>query len=56
VIQGPHHDLVFRGNTIGNSRSAAAASVGILVGPEASNLQADEKQFVNVQTAIETKK
>jgi hypothetical protein len=56
VVQGPHHDLVFRGNQIGNSRADAAPGVGILVSPEAKNLQADAGQFVNVQTQIETKK
>ena len=53
VIQGPHHDLVFRGNKIGNSQVESSPSVGIRVGPEAQNLQADEAQFVNVQTRIE---
>jgi parallel beta-helix repeat protein len=55
VIQGPHHDLVFRNNKIGNSREGGKATVGILVGPEARNLQAAEEQFVNVRTPIETK-
>jgi hypothetical protein len=55
VIQGPHHDLVFRGNQIGSSRADAAPGVGILVSPEAQNLQADAGQFINVQTRIETK-
>jgi hypothetical protein len=53
VIQGPHHDLVFRGNQIGNSRAESSPGVGILVGPEAQNLQADEEQFINVRTRIE---
>ena len=57
VIQGPHHDLVFRGNQIGNSRAAATPGVGILVSPEAQNLQADDEQFINVQkTRIESRK
>jgi hypothetical protein len=57
VIQGPHHDLVFRNNQIGNSASTAATNtIGILVSPEARNLQADPKQFLNVQTLIETKR
>jgi len=56
VIQGPHHDLVFRGNEIGNSKADAAPGVGILVSPEAQNLQASGEQFVNVQTQIEKKK
>jgi hypothetical protein len=56
VIQGPHHDLVFRNNQIGNSQPADQPTVGILVGPEARNLQAPADQFVNVRTTIETKK
>lgn len=56
VIQGPHHDLVFRNNKIGNSEPADKATIGILVGPEARNLDAAAEQFVNVRTAIETKK
>jgi hypothetical protein len=56
VIQGPHHDLVFRENKIGNSSSGGKSGVGILVSPEATNLDADEKQFVNVQTGVEVKK
>jgi hypothetical protein len=56
VIQGPHHNLVFRGNQIGNSRADTPSGIGILVSPEAHNLQADSEQFVNVQTRIETKK
>ena len=57
VIQGPHHDLVFRGNQIGNSQAAATPSVGILVSPEAQNLQADDAQFINVQkTRVESRK
>jgi hypothetical protein len=53
VIQGPHHDLVFRGNQIGNSQAESSPGVGILVGPEAQNLQADDEQFINVRTRIE---
>jgi parallel beta-helix repeat protein len=56
VIQGPHHDLVFRNNKIGNSQADDKATVGILVGPEARNLEAAADQFVNVRTPIETKK
>jgi len=56
VIQGPHHDLVFRNNKIGNSQPDDKVTVGILVGPEARNLQAAEEQFVNVRTPIETRK
>jgi hypothetical protein len=56
VIQGPHHDLVFRDNQIGNSRPDSPGGIGILTSPEARNLEADGEQFLNVQTRIETKK
>jgi hypothetical protein len=55
VIDGPHHDLVFRGNTIGNSKPDSGPNVGILVTGDARNLQADEKQFLNVEKRVETK-
>jgi hypothetical protein len=55
VIEGPHHDLIFRGNKIGNSLPVASG-VGILVTPEAHNLQAGKEQFLNVKTPIETGK
>lgn len=56
VIQGPHHDLVFRDNQIGNSAAGDKAAVGIRISPEARNLQAAVEQFINVATPIETKK
>jgi hypothetical protein len=55
IIDGPHHDLVFRGNTIGNSKPDTGPNTGILVASEARNLRADEKQFVNVEKRVETK-
>jgi parallel beta-helix repeat protein len=56
VIDGSHHDLVFRDNSIGNSQPGGKANVGILVRGEAPNLQAEEKQFLNVEKRIERKK
>jgi hypothetical protein len=56
VVQGPHHDLVFRGNVIGGSQPQERATVGILASDEANNLQATEDQFQHVQTAIEIRK
>jgi parallel beta-helix repeat protein len=53
VIEGPHHDLVFRDNTIGNSKSGAGPAVGIRISSDARNLNADAKQFVNVAKEIE---
>jgi parallel beta-helix repeat protein len=56
VIHGPHHDLVFRGNSIGNSKEGARSGVGIRVSGAARNLQAEGGQFVNVEKGIETQK
>jgi parallel beta-helix repeat protein len=53
IIEGPHHDLIFRGNTIGNSKPGGRTGVGILVSEDARNLQADGKQFLNVAKEIE---
>ena len=53
VIEGSHHDLVFRENSIGNSKPTGGAHIGIHVRGQAPNLQADEKQFVNVQTPVD---
>jgi parallel beta-helix repeat protein len=53
VIQGNHHDLVFRDNTIGNSDSAGKPTVGILSGKDARNLDAKRNQFLNVTKHIE---
>jgi parallel beta-helix repeat protein len=56
VVQGPHHDVVFRNNTIGFSQPQERPAIGILLSNQARNLQADEAQFQNVKTAIEIKK
>jgi parallel beta-helix repeat protein len=52
VIRGRHDDLVFRKNTIGCSKTAAGG-VGIRCAKESKGLQADDNQFVNLQTPIE---
>lgn len=56
VIQGPHHDLVFRDNTIGLSKAGTGSAVGVLSNPAAQRLQADTNTFVNVKTNVEAKK
>jgi parallel beta-helix repeat protein len=57
VIEGPHHDLVFRGNTIGNSKPGGGdrPTVGILTNSQARNLSADEGQFLNVEKEIDSR-
>lgn len=55
VIQGTHHDLVFRDNVIGNSEPGSGPKVGILLSPDSKNLTAAESQFQNVEKAIETR-
>jgi hypothetical protein len=52
VIHGPHHDLVFRKNTIGFTKPAAAG-VGIAAAKQTRGLQAEDNHFVNVQTAVQ---
>ena len=57
-IRGPHHDLVFRGNTIGNTKprgTSGQPTVGILISKEARNLTADDGQFHNVEKRIESR-
>jgi hypothetical protein len=53
VIRGHHHDLVFHGNSIGNSNSNDKSTVGILANKNAVNLDAERNQFLNVATHIE---
>jgi hypothetical protein len=56
VIKGHHYDLVFRGNTIGNTEPAAAPTVGVLVSPFTRGIKSENNQFRNVQREIETEK
>jgi parallel beta-helix repeat protein len=51
-IQGPHHDLVFRGNKIGFSKSRSGTHAGILASPEARGLDAEGNEFVGVGKPI----
>jgi parallel beta-helix repeat protein len=48
VVRGHHHDLVFRGNTIGRTKPAPGG-VGILSGEHARGLQSVDNQFPNVE-------
>ncbi len=56
VIRGEHHDLIFRRNTIGHSNPAAAPAAGIWASKAARNLKAEDNQFRNVKTEVETEK
>ncbi|MEX2138893.1 MAG: right-handed parallel beta-helix repeat-containing protein [Pirellulales bacterium] len=53
VIHGPHHDLVFRRNTIGRSTLAADAVPGIVASREANGLKVEANEFVNVKHDVE---
>jgi len=53
LIQGHHHDLVFRGNTIGNTKPESAATVGIRVSPNTQGLKTENNQFPNVGRDVE---
>ncbi|MCI0462800.1 MAG: sulfatase-like hydrolase/transferase, partial [Gemmataceae bacterium] len=52
VIQGHHHDLVFRGNQIGNTKPAATPTAGIQVSAVAQNLKAENNQFLHVNQEV----
>jgi parallel beta-helix repeat protein len=51
VIRGCHEDLVFRKNTIGCSRPSLP-QVGILTSRQATGLQGENNQFLNVEKKI----
>lgn len=53
-IRGPHHELTFRGNTIGLSGAASPdPGVGILKGKQARSLLVVDNEFLNVRAAVE---
>jgi parallel beta-helix repeat protein len=56
TIKGHHHDLVFRGNTIGASETAESADVGILHGPNTDGLRVENNTFVRVGSQVEGSK
>ena len=56
IIHGVHHDVVFRDNVIGFSKSGSAAHIGIRVSAAAKGLKADDNDFQNVATRIEVEK
>ena len=56
VIHGPHHDLIFRRNTIGSSTSGPDLLPGIVVSPQANGLKVEENEFVNVKSDVERDK
>ncbi len=51
VIQGVHHDVVFRGNTIGRSGDNAPSVAGIRAGRGAVGLDAADNEFQGVGSA-----
>jgi parallel beta-helix repeat protein len=53
LIEGHHHDLVFRNNTIGNSQAGGKTAIGVVASEGAKNLKADKNEFVNVEKQIE---
>jgi hypothetical protein len=52
VIRGCHHDLVFRGNTIGHS--GASSGPGFLISKAARGLKLEGNRFVNVKEEVAT--
>lgn len=53
VILGHHHDLVFRGNVIGNSKPAADSACGIRASEHARDLKAEDNQFLHVTREVQ---
>ena len=56
VIHGHHHDLVFTGNTIGNTNAPGTPTVGFLVSKFANNTRTHDNKFLNVDRVLETPK
>ncbi|HEV3143705.1 MAG TPA: right-handed parallel beta-helix repeat-containing protein [Gemmataceae bacterium] len=56
VIQGHHHDLVFRNNTIGVTSEKAHAAAGIAAGKDALRLEAKDNEFRGVKQAVQVGK
>jgi hypothetical protein len=50
VILGHHHDVVFRGNTIGNSAGAGKLTIGIHASKHARGLRLENDNFTNLAT------
>ncbi len=56
VIRGHHHDLVFRGNRIGNSNPASPVAIAVFCGRDVKNPRFEHNEFPNIQTAVETER
>jgi parallel beta-helix repeat protein len=56
VINGPHHDLIFRRNKIGRSIQPADAVRGIVASREANGLKVEANEFINVKSDVEWRK
>jgi hypothetical protein len=56
VIQGHHHDLVFTGNTIGNTKAPGTPAVGFHISKFANNTRTHDNKFLNVDRELETLK
>jgi len=54
VIRGHHHELVFRGNTIGHSSPVPGPAAGLLVSKAAQGLKSQDNKFVNVKVDVLT--
>jgi parallel beta-helix repeat protein len=51
LILGHHHDVVFRNNTIGSTKTGGCA-VGILAAEDSKGLQAADNNFLNLLTKV----
>jgi hypothetical protein len=53
VIDGPHHDLVFRRNKIGRTTQPADNVPGIAASRDAKGLKVEANEFINVKSEPE---
>ena len=56
TIQGHHNDVIFRNNTIGNTKDGGPTRVGISVGKEARSFGSRGNTFRNVETKLRVEK
>jgi parallel beta-helix repeat protein len=54
VVLGHHHDLVFRGNTIGNRSAGGTAKVGIQLSKVAQRLREENNTFTHLEARTRT--
>jgi parallel beta-helix repeat protein len=56
ILQGHHDGVVFRGNTIGNSREGGPGTIGISLGKNVRDFGDESNTFQNVESKIDRQK